>query len=95
MSDATSDDDALRGYRLGRLADDRVFWEHLCLVEEELIVRLRGVSPGKDPVPLGRYDFRVPRPWRPRPGYFGSRCQTASRPFEYAVLQEYQALESP
>ena len=50
MSDATSDDDVLRGYLLGRLApesresvekrlfsDDRVFWEHLCLVEEELI----------------------------------------------------------
>ena len=25
-------------------------------------VSLRGVSPGQDPVPLGRYDFRVPRP---------------------------------
>jgi hypothetical protein len=44
------DDDVLRGYLLGRLApesreavemrlfsDDQVFWEHICLVEEELV----------------------------------------------------------
>jgi len=50
MNANTSDDDVLRGYLLGRLApesregvekrlfsDDRIFWEHLCLVEEELI----------------------------------------------------------
>jgi hypothetical protein len=50
MDTKTSDEDVLRGYLLGRLApetreavetrlfsDDRAFWEHLCLVEEELI----------------------------------------------------------
>jgi hypothetical protein len=50
MNTDTSDDDVLRGYLLGRLApesregvekrlftDDRIFWEHLRLVEEELI----------------------------------------------------------
>ena len=50
MSATTSDDDVLRRYLLGRLApesregvekrlfsDDRIFWEHLCLVEGELI----------------------------------------------------------
>jgi len=50
MNNHSSGDDLLRGYLLGRLApesregvekrlfsDDRIFWEHLCLVEEELI----------------------------------------------------------
>ena len=50
MNANTTDDDVLRGYLLGSLAqesregvekrlfsDDRIFWEHLCLVEEELI----------------------------------------------------------
>lgn len=50
MNANTSGDDVLRGYLLGSLApesresvekrlfsDDRIFWEHLCLVEEELI----------------------------------------------------------
>jgi hypothetical protein len=50
MNTNTTDDDVLRGYLLGSLApesreavekrlfsDDRIFWEHLCLVEEELI----------------------------------------------------------
>jgi len=50
MNHDTSDDNLLKGYLLGRLApesrddveerlfsDDRIFWEHLCLVEDELI----------------------------------------------------------
>jgi anti-sigma factor RsiW len=50
MAHRATDDDLLKGYLLGRLApesrdtvetrifsDDRIFWEHLCLVEEELI----------------------------------------------------------
>ncbi|MCK7472216.1 MAG: hypothetical protein MZU95_16730 [Desulfomicrobium escambiense] len=50
MNAKISDDDVLRGYLLGSLApesreslekrlfsDDRIFWERLCLVEEELI----------------------------------------------------------
>jgi hypothetical protein len=50
MTTDKADDEVLRGYLLGRLApesretvekrlfsDDRVFWEHLALVEEELI----------------------------------------------------------
>jgi hypothetical protein len=50
MSTSTGDDEILRRYLLGSLAaesrerverrlfsDDRIFWEHLCLVEEELI----------------------------------------------------------
>ena len=48
--ETNTNDDVLRGYLLGSLApesregvekrlfsDDRIFWEHLCLVEEELI----------------------------------------------------------
>lgn len=62
MNPETSDDAVLRSYLLGRLApesresvekrlfsDDRIFWEHLCLVEEELIDQYaRGELDGED-----------------------------------------------
>ena len=62
MNAEANDDDVLRGYLLGRLApesresvekrlfsDDRIFWEHLCLVEEELVDQYaRGELDGED-----------------------------------------------
>ena len=62
MTTDKADDEVLRGYLLGRLApesresverrlfsDDRVFWEHLALVEEELIDQYaRGEFDGED-----------------------------------------------
>jgi hypothetical protein len=67
-----SDDDVLRGYLLGRSApqsresiekrlfsDDRVFWERLCLVEDELIDQYaRGDLGGEDEASFER-DFLV------------------------------------
>jgi hypothetical protein len=67
-----SDDDVLRGYLLGRVApesrervekrlfsDDRVFWERLCLVEDELVDQYaRGELDGEDAARFER-DFLV------------------------------------
>lgn len=67
MTDAPNEDQVLREYLLGRLApdsrtrvedrlfsDDRLFWEHLCLVEDELISDFaRGVLTTED-----RADFQ-------------------------------------
>ncbi len=67
-----SDDDVLRGYLLGRIApesresvekrlfsDDRVFWERLCLVEDELVDQYaRGELGGEDAAGFER-DFLV------------------------------------
>jgi hypothetical protein len=70
MTTDKTDDEVLRGYLLGRLAedsregvekrlfsDDRIFWEHLCLVEDELIDQyVRGELDGEDCVHFER-DF--------------------------------------
>jgi hypothetical protein len=70
MNAETSNDEILRSYLLGRLApesregvekqlfsDDRIFWEHLCLVEEELIDQYaRGELDGEDSASFER-DF--------------------------------------
>jgi len=67
-----SDDDVLRGYLLGRIApesreslekrlfsDDRVFWERLCLLEDELVDQYaRGELGGDDAASFER-DFLV------------------------------------
>jgi len=67
-----SDDDVLRGYLLGRVAsesrdsvekrlfsDDRVFWERLCLLEDELVDQYaRGDLGGEDAASFER-DFLV------------------------------------
>jgi len=67
-----NDDDILRGYLLGRLApesresvekrlfsDDRVFWERLCLLEDELVDQYaRGELGGEDGARFER-DFLV------------------------------------
>jgi len=72
MNAEASDDNLLRAYLLGRLAtesqervdqrlfsDDRIFWEHLCLVEEELIDQyVRGELDGEDAARFER-DFLV------------------------------------
>jgi hypothetical protein len=66
------DDDVLRGYLLGRIAsesresvekrlfsDDRVFWERLCLLEDELVDQYaRGELGGEDAARFDR-DFLV------------------------------------
>lgn len=70
MTTDKADDEVLRGYLLGRLApesresvekrlfpDDRIFWEHLVLVEEELIDQYaRGELDGEDSASFER-DF--------------------------------------
>ena len=62
MATDKTDDEVLRAYLLGRLApesrdavekrifsDDRIFWERLCLVEEELVdQQVRGELDGED-----------------------------------------------
>ncbi len=66
------DDDILRGYLLGRIApesresvekrlfsDDRIFWERLCLLEDELVDQyVRGELGGEDAASFER-DFLV------------------------------------
>ena len=70
MSTDRSDDDVLRRYLLGRLApdsresvekrlfsDDRIFWERLCLLEDELVDQYaRGELDGEETASFER-DF--------------------------------------
>jgi len=72
MTTERSDEDILRGYLLGRLApesresvekrlfsDDRVFWERLCLLEDELVDQYaRGELDGEETASFER-DFLV------------------------------------